>query len=1808
MNRFFTVFFVLLSLTLFADQLPNSTQSEIAESAPAPLATIYGIPDTNILGVNVINGDYNYSSIDFDLPGADPLVFQRIYCSSQNKLRSFFHGWTQNLSSLVRTTDAKESPDSPRESFHVILSGSLTGEIPFKTECENRWADLKVNRDIFKKGVTNCGKGRISGRTNIKNMKVNYSEKEVKVTNPDGTEHLHRPCVYRNRKAQHHSENELVETIKPNGVKVEYNHLSRILLEVKSLTQNDGISNRIEFDCPNYQAFLQDKKTQFHRFSINASSKDGKTAKYSFRCSKKDVRLSNHEKKTGFIISMSAFESSHLPSEHYCYFERHDGHELLTSRHGTHHKTTVDYFQKGDKVELYGYAAEDVSSTHISRHRVKQINVAVNGPEDLQTAFRFAYHKDKKTKDAFTDVYDGRNQLTRYHYSTKNFRLNCVEKYAGTSEHSIYRRDRLEYGAKRTALEGDLLYKTVESADGTVHYGENYDYDERGNILKRKLHYRTFTGSKAHAISTKQNPFSKGNQRLKGGEIKSTFYTYNELNLPTSEDDGRLKTLLTYHSRNGKMTNLPASKLIQQGQKIRRREFFEFDGNAGCTLRIEDDGSASSSDDLTGVNSRKVVRMMNRKCCFAGLPLEIDVWGSNGQEEQRISRTTLKYDSHGYVENETYFDANNAFAFELHKVRDLQGNIVSETDALGQTTDRQYNAYGCLLEEYGPSSNYHMEYTYDWLQRPITATRKCADGIHLTTVSRYDLEGKLTKIEDAYGFATEFVYNEQGRPIEIIHPPIRTENGWVRPREKKQYNFLRHLISETDAKGAVTLYTPNDAGLPLKISFPDGTFEKFSYSIYGEMLEKIQRNGSKVVYAYDEFSRPTSEEIYDRDGNFLKKCSKKYAGLLLLSEKDGEGVKKCYAYDYAGRVSEVRQGNMLTKFAYDSLGRVTEEKRYFGENESDYIATCFMYDLLNRVINKKEIDGNGQVHSEVQTAYDPDGNVITSTTWTQAGVATTTNTYDPRGNLSSVTDPLGNTTYYHHRYDYFFDGYNLPCLVVIDPAGVKTTTISDAHGAVILVQVHSPFGQLLSDAEMFYDLQGNLVRKEQHLPNENIVTLYEYDSTSRLIRQVNGAGNAEQITTTFVYNHFGELSETHYADGTSKHRTYDGIGRLLEELSDDKSVHYAYSYNKQDLLTKALNCNTKKETVRRYSQEGNLLSERFENGLKIAYKYDYINRVTECIYPDRSSVKQTYNPAYLTKAERIKDGSVIYAASFSDFDQSGKPHNITFPKKSGNLSLKYDQLNRPIEISFPHYKEKKISYDNRGLLTSKIVNKDLQTFSHDSLQQLTLEKTKEYSHTYENDALHRQISVDGCAQTHNAVHQLTQGVNDTYNYDAKGRRTQDSTTHYTYDRFDRLIKIEQDGSIWEYTYDAFNRKMSRTVNGTTTYYLYDGHEDIGSFTSKRKCIDLKVLSAKEGSIPIAIELADRNYSPLISSQGHITGLVKMSTGKLADYSPLTLFGKDLSEKPLSPWRFCGKRHEDASLGLIDFGFRFYHTKSAQWLTQDPLGESDGPNLYAYVKNNPGSFVDRFGLYGEGWSIGGAWDAVKDACNYCWDSIKDICSQDNPNDQCSWVDNQTIDFKDSSSFLYDNKNEVGSMVLDCSPVIGTCKSIVELYRGEDLITGEKTERWILAMGLIPGGKYLAKGGLKLVNCKLLDKIIEGGSRVVKHLKKEVKFRSFTEANFRENLKRSTKMSPPADVHAHHVFPKELAAEFAERGIKVHDPKYGIWWEMNPHLEAHGKFKYNEYWNKLIRQKPPLEKEEFYDHGRNLMKGYGKDVNF
>jgi RHS repeat-associated protein len=70
---------------------------------------------------------------------------------------------------------------------------------------------------------------------------------------------------------------------------------------------------------------------------------------------------------------------------------------------------------------------------------------------------------------------------------------------------------------------------------------------------------------------------------------------------------------------------------------------------------------------------------------------------------------------------------------------------------------------------------------------------------------------------------------------------------------------------------------------------------------------------------------------------------------------------------------------------------------------------------------------------------------------------------------------------------------------------------------------------------------------------------------------------------------------------------------------------------------------------------------------------------------------------------------------------------------------------------------------------------------------------------------------------------------------------------------------------------------------------------------------------------------------------------------------------------LFPWTFCSKRL-DPETGFIFFGRRYYDPTMGRWTTPDPLEDADGPNVYAYLHNNPLLYRDRYGLFTEEWDL------------------------------------------------------------------------------------------------------------------------------------------------------------------------------------------------------------------------------------------------
>ena len=74
-------------------------------------------------------------------------------------------------------------------------------------------------------------------------------------------------------------------------------------------------------------------------------------------------------------------------------------------------------------------------------------------------------------------------------------------------------------------------------------------------------------------------------------------------------------------------------------------------------------------------------------------------------------------------------------------------------------------------------------------------------------------------------------------------------------------------------------------------------------------------------------------------------------------------------------------------------------------------------------------------------------------------------------------------------------------------------------------------------------------------------------------------------------------------------------------------------------------------------------------------------------------------------------------------------------------------------------------------------------------------------------------------------------------------------------------------------------------------------------------------------------------------------------------------------------RFRANSKEEDPTGLLNEGFRYRDLETGTFISRDPLGFVDGPNVYAYVRQNPWTMWDPHGLWGFGESNGAFLDGL-----------------------------------------------------------------------------------------------------------------------------------------------------------------------------------------------------------------------------------------
>ena len=327
-------------------------------------------------------------------------------------------------------------------------------------------------------------------------------------------------------------------------------------------------------------------------------------------------------------------------------------------------------------------------------------------------------------------------------------------------------------------------------------------------------------------------------------------------------------------------------------------------------------------------------------------------------------------------------------------------------------------------------------------------------------------------------------------------------------------------------------------------------------------------------------------------------------------------------------------------------------------------------------------------------------------------------------------------------------------------------------------------------------------------------------------------------------------------------------------------------------------------------------------------------------YPDGSQTTYTYDPYHLSSLTR--NGTTV-RYRYNQRDELTKINGIE------TISYTYDDLSRPASVKSSRHTDVIEKYDATSNPLLRTFNGDRYEYAYDDYDHLIKEPEQSYAY----DSLHNRISHNDTSSSYNALNQNTHHLHDKNGNPTKAShsnhaiplaQTPISSHTYTYDALDRLTKI--DGL--ELSYDPFHRLMTYG----NRHILYDGDFDIGTYENGALA-NLRIL----GPTPLAeigatalIEL-DGLHQPTHDLFGNIH--------TVGDECFLThgAYGTIFINVP-TPWQYQGKR----VIGhLIYFGKRMYCPGEGRFLTPDPLGYVDAPNLYHYLLSSPLAHHDPWGL-------------------------------------------------------------------------------------------------------------------------------------------------------------------------------------------------------------------------------------------------------
>jgi RHS repeat-associated protein len=708
-------------------------------------------------------------------------------------------------------------------------------------------------------------------------------------------------------------------------------------------------------------------------------------------------------------------------------------------------------------------------------------------------------------------------------------------------------------------------------------------------------------------------------------------------------------------------------------------------------------------------------------------------------------------------------------------------------------------------------------------------------------------------------------------------------------------------VQEVDALGGVTAFDYDDAGRTAAVTDPVGRRVAWQYDDRGNLAQLMLPDGKVVGAEYDSASRATS--LVNPDGGTL---TFEYDRGRMVSRSAPKGGQWTYQYDDAGDLVRAADATGVeTGFERDRFGNVVGVTTAAGST------------------TKLARDGLGNTTERVDA---------TSRRWSYS--------YDAKGRPIEAEYPGGD------RVACEYDGEN-NLISYTDENGVRTQLRYLGLGEV--AERITPDGQRVVYR---YDSEERLLAVVNERGQEH---RFERDAMGRVVTEVDYWGHGRHLE----YDGAGQLSAVTTPTGERIEIERDAMGRMIRREDASGAVD-TYQYDGLGNLVLAENGDA--TLSRAFDEDGNLVREMV-NGLTIESEYDLAGR-------------------------RVERRSWLGNELGASHDSAGRPHTLVVNGRV-IVETEYDQLDRISEERLGRHLKRRYRYDGSGRLAAQ----DLQTagesvsqqqFEYDAHGNVVRRRNgrsgltslqydgrgrlvrfgagSEDDERFEYDpAGSLAQALDGDLQPGEVRAARSRGV-DCY-YDAGGRLLRrirsGRETRYTWDALGRLRSCtsDSDGEI-RFGYDGLGRRVRKVVGDREIQFAWDGDQLVADVPADGPASEF--VYRPRTFEPIA-SLNDR-LCYFETDHAGVPHAVVAEGGEVVWQAEYGAFG-EVAALPVheahNPLRLQGQYYDEET-GLAYNRHRYYDPHFGAFISQDPLGQAAGTDLYAYGPS-VWNWVDVFGL-------------------------------------------------------------------------------------------------------------------------------------------------------------------------------------------------------------------------------------------------------